>query len=125
MHSVIPFKQISHLDIFEKDDNFPEQFAQFTVQDSKCFYQLLYHKNLDRPILEAMSNDSTVMNYFIVDSKDITIHTFLLSFIHHFSGKIVNTYEINIEWSENGVKEKDYTDYFIQHSPLCQFYLTW
>ncbi len=116
--------RVSREDVFSNDGEDLEQRAQFSVTGFDCYYELYYHTQWDRPVLECGKDiTSGPTTFFKVDVENITVTELLRLFISAATGGAVTdfqTLEMWEPWATN-IDAMSYKEETVKESPAAQF----
>lgn len=116
--------KVSQEDVFSNDGEDLEQRAQFSVTGFDCYYELYYHTQWDRPVLECGKDITTGPTaFFKVDVENITVTELLRLFISAATGGAVTdfqTLEMWEPWATN-IDATSYKEEKVKESQIAQF----
>jgi hypothetical protein len=130
--------RVSKADVFSNDGEYVEQRAQFSVTSPQsggnnllwgvigfdCYYELYYHTQWDRPVLECGKDITTGPTaFFKVDVEDITVAELLRLFISVATGGAVTDFQTLEMWEPWAIEidVMSYKEETVKESPAAQF----
>jgi hypothetical protein len=118
--------QVTRNEVFSNDGNDLEQRAQFSVTGFGCYYELYYHTEWDRAVLECAPEDPASIapsTFFKVDVENVTIGDTIKMLLSTATGGAVSDFirlEIWEPWNQE-VGAENYKDTTVKAAPISQF----
>lgn len=118
--------RVTRDEVFVNDAEYVEQRAQFSVTGFGSYYELYYHTEWDRAILECYPEDPNSpapSTFFKVDVVDVTVKEVLKMLLSTATGGAVTDFirlEIWEPWNEE-VNGENYKEETVKNAPPVQF----
>jgi hypothetical protein len=118
--------RVSRHDVFSNDGDDLAQRAQFSVTGFGCTYELYYHTEWDRPVLECYPEDPMSIEpstFFKVDVKDITVADTMRLLLSKATGGAVTDFEALEMWEPwaTNIDAMNYKEQTVKESEIAQF----
>ncbi len=118
--------RVSRNDVFGDNGHDLEQRAQFSVSGFRCEYELYYHTQWDRPVLECYPEDPMSIEpstFFKVDVENITVGDVMRLLLKNATGGVVSDFhalEICEPWNQN-LNAENYKEEIVKDASIAQF----